>query len=157
MKTAGRENPNRGGTLPRNRAHGAVGQNRSCSIKRAAKKEKPRPRERCFSLTSPFIELHGTWLQELRARNGASDRMGRKEVIERKTTMMQPYDVIRTFEATAPISGRRRRFEPGDVIAYEMGQRGPTVTIEVDASLFLVDRTIFKTCCKFKNAGGSAY
>jgi hypothetical protein len=82
--------------------------------------------------------------------------MGHAETIERKTTMMQPYDVIRAFEATAPISGRKRRFKPGDEIAYDMGQRGPMVTIEVDASLFLVDKTTFKTCCKFKNVGGSA-
>jgi hypothetical protein len=71
--------------------------------------------------------------------------------------MKQPYDVVRAFEATAPISGRKRRFDPGDEIAYEMSQRGPTVTIEVEASLFLVDRETFKKCCKFKNVGGSAY
>src|SRR6202167_6417670 len=57
MKTAGRENPNRGVAGPRNRAHGAVGQNRSRSTKWAAKQEKVRPRERCFFLTSTFIEL----------------------------------------------------------------------------------------------------
>src|ERR1700692_232461 len=61
MKTAGRENPNHGVAVPRNQAHGAVGQNRSCSIKWAAKQEKVRPRERCFFLTSTFIELHRTW------------------------------------------------------------------------------------------------
>src|SRR5580700_7271322 len=57
MKTAGSENPNRGGTLPRNRTHGAVGQNKSCSIKWAEKQEKSQPKEMCFFLTSPFIEL----------------------------------------------------------------------------------------------------
>jgi hypothetical protein len=57
MKTAGRENPNHGVAVPRNRAHGAVGQNRSCSIKWAAKQEKVRPWEGCFFLTSTFIEL----------------------------------------------------------------------------------------------------
>ena len=82
--------------------------------------------------------------------------MGHREVIESKTTVVQPYDVIRAFEATAPISGRKRRFEPGDVIAYDMGQRGATVTIEADSSLFLVDRTTFKTCCKFRNAGATS-
>jgi len=60
MKTAGSENPNRGGTLSRNRAHGAVGQNKSRSIKWAEKQEKVRPKEMCFFLTSPFIELIGT-------------------------------------------------------------------------------------------------
>jgi hypothetical protein len=57
MKTAGRENPNRGVTLPRNRAPGSVGQNKSRSIKWAAKQEKVQPKVMCFFLTSPFIEL----------------------------------------------------------------------------------------------------
>jgi hypothetical protein len=57
MKTAARENPNRRGTVPRNRAHGAVGQNTSRSIKWAEKQEKFQPGERCFFLTSTFIEL----------------------------------------------------------------------------------------------------
>jgi hypothetical protein len=62
MKTAGSENPNRGGTLSRNRAHGAVGQNKSRSIKWAEKQEKVRPKEMCFFLTSPFIELIGSYI-----------------------------------------------------------------------------------------------
>src|ERR1700686_332657 len=57
MKTAGRENPNRGAALPCNRAHGAVAQSRSRSIKWAEKQEKVQPKEMCFFLTSPFIEL----------------------------------------------------------------------------------------------------
>src|ERR1022692_5141384 len=56
MKTASRENPIHGVTWPRNRAHGAVGQNRTCSIERAEKQEKFRPKEMCFFLTSSFIE-----------------------------------------------------------------------------------------------------
>src|SRR6266481_9010215 len=56
MKTAGRENPIHGVAWPRNRAHGAAGQNRSRSIKWAAKQEKFQPKELCFFLTSPFIE-----------------------------------------------------------------------------------------------------
>src|SRR5712664_1874415 len=60
MKTAGRENPTHGVAWPRNRAHGAVGQNRSRSVKWAAKQEKFQPKEMCFFLTSPFIELSTT-------------------------------------------------------------------------------------------------
>jgi hypothetical protein len=56
MKTAGRENPNHEEALPRNRALGAVGQNRSRSIKWAEKQEKFQPKEMCFFLTSSFIE-----------------------------------------------------------------------------------------------------
>src|SRR3989442_1789494 len=56
MKTAGRENPNHGVALPRNRAPGAASQNRSRSFKWAAKQEKFQPMETCFFLTSTFIE-----------------------------------------------------------------------------------------------------
>src|ERR1700723_4057729 len=61
MKTASRENPKRWGIVPSNRAHGAVGQNSSRSIRWAAKQEKLQPLQWCFFLTSPFIELHRTW------------------------------------------------------------------------------------------------
>jgi hypothetical protein len=57
MKTAGRENPNHGVALPRNRAHGAEEQNRSRSINWAEKQGKFQPEEMCFFLTSTFIEL----------------------------------------------------------------------------------------------------
>ena len=60
MKTAGRENPNHGVALPRNRAHGAEEQNRSRSIKWAEKQGKFQPEEMCFLLTSTFIELTST-------------------------------------------------------------------------------------------------
>ncbi len=61
MKTAHREHPNRWAKVPSNRAPGAVGLNRSCSIYRAAKQEKLQLLERCFFLTSTFIELIGRW------------------------------------------------------------------------------------------------
>jgi len=57
MKTADSENPNREVAWPRNRAYGAVGQNQSRSIEWAEKQENFRPKEMCFFLTSPFIEL----------------------------------------------------------------------------------------------------
>jgi hypothetical protein len=60
MKTAGRENPNHRATVPRNRAHGAVGQNKSRSIKWAAKQEKFPAEGDVFFLTSTFIELTRT-------------------------------------------------------------------------------------------------
>src|SRR5258708_4473468 len=59
MKTADKENPNRWDVLVSNRAPGAGGQNRSCSIKWAAKQGNGQPLERCFLLTSTFIEP--TW------------------------------------------------------------------------------------------------
>jgi hypothetical protein len=50
MKTATRENPNRWAS---DRAHGAAGQNRSCSFKWAAKQENSSRRD-VFSLDFPF-------------------------------------------------------------------------------------------------------
>jgi GGDEF domain-containing protein len=63
MKTTGSGNPNRRATVPCNRAHGAEGQNSSPSIKWAEKQEKIQPKEMCFFLTSPFIELAKDSLQ----------------------------------------------------------------------------------------------
>src|ERR1700720_3091521 len=57
MKTADRENPIHGATWPRNRARGALGQNRTSSIEWAEKQEKFQPQEKCFFLTSALIEL----------------------------------------------------------------------------------------------------
>src|SRR4029077_1520597 len=56
MKTAGRENPNHGVALPRNRAPGAAGPNSSRSLRRAAKQENFQPQGMFFFLTSAFIE-----------------------------------------------------------------------------------------------------
>jgi hypothetical protein len=71
--------------------------------------------------------------------------------------MIHSYDVIRPFEAVAPISGRKRRFEPGDVVIYDPSDSGPTVLIEADMSLFSVDSMTLKTCCKYKDQGGSVF
>src|SRR5450432_1112892 len=62
MKTAGRENPNHWAKVSSNRAPGAADQNRSCSIKWAAKQENVRPLQEYFFLTSLFIELIRNWL-----------------------------------------------------------------------------------------------
>jgi len=57
MKTAGRENPDRGVAWPRNRAHGAVGQNRSRSRSGLRSKKNSSRRRGVFFLHSPFIAL----------------------------------------------------------------------------------------------------
>ena len=69
MKTAGRGNPNRWAKASSNRAHGAAVQNRSRSIKWAVKQENVQPADKCFFLTSPFIELPGTYRAEM-SHNG---------------------------------------------------------------------------------------
>src|SRR5580704_8313033 len=75
MKTAGRENPNHGATLPHNRAHGTVGQNRFRSIRGAAKQEKFQPKEVCFFLTSPFIEPRGYLAPQPSTWHGRSEQI----------------------------------------------------------------------------------
>ena len=60
LKTAASEKPNRWDKVSRCRAHGAAGQNTSCSFKGAANKEKFQPLGAFFLLT-PFIELIRTW------------------------------------------------------------------------------------------------
>jgi hypothetical protein len=52
LRVSATENPNHGVALSRNRAHGAEEQNRSRSIKWAAKQENLQPEETCFFLTS---------------------------------------------------------------------------------------------------------
>ena len=61
MKTADRKNPDHGGACPHNRAHGAAAQNQPRSIQGAEKLEKFQPSQKCFFLTSPFIELLRSW------------------------------------------------------------------------------------------------
>jgi hypothetical protein len=67
------------------------------------------------------------------------------------------FNVIRAFEAIEPISGRLRRFAPGDLINRGSGQFGPNFTIEADMTFYVVDRATFEACCRFKNEPGSAY
>ena len=83
MKTAGRENPTHGATVPRNRAHGAVRTDKSRSIKRAAKQEKVQPKEMCFFLTSTFIELTGQveLLPSCRSSGRDNQRSGQRRPI----------------------------------------------------------------------------
>src|SRR5260221_12205449 len=59
MWAAKQENSNRRPQCVANRADGAASQYRSCSIMWAAKQENFQPAEKCFFLTSHFIELTG--------------------------------------------------------------------------------------------------
>ena len=65
--------------------------------------------------------------------------------------MTLQFNVFRALEGTEPISGRGRRFEPSDIVTCDTGQTGTTITFEADTVLFVVDRSVFKTRCKFKN------
>jgi hypothetical protein len=63
--------------------------------------------------------------------------------------MNQPYTVIRPFKATQPISGREQWFQAGDEVTLAPDQAGPTVTIEVGGTFYLVSWSTFTSCCKF--------
>ena len=71
--------------------------------------------------------------------------------------MTLKFEVLRPFVARHAISGRDYRFEPGQTILCDTGQNGEIMTIEVDTALFLVERPIFKECCKFKNEGSPIF
>jgi hypothetical protein len=70
--------------------------------------------------------------------------------------MTARFDVIQAFEAKEAICDRVRRFNPGDIVTCDSGQHAPTILVEADMTLFLVDRSTFDSCCKWKNEGGSA-
>jgi hypothetical protein len=69
--------------------------------------------------------------------------------------MNQAFSVIKKFEAKEPISGRDHQFELGDRILCDTGQEGPTIAIELEWSLFFLERSVFKDCCRWKNEGGT--
>jgi hypothetical protein len=70
--------------------------------------------------------------------------------------MTARFDVVQRFEAAEAICDRKRRFEPGEVVTCDSGQTGTMLTIEVDTIFYLVDRSTFRSCCKWKNEGAPA-
>jgi hypothetical protein len=65
------------------------------------------------------------------------------------------FSVVHSFKATNMISGREREFMPGETLLSYPGQPDGTVTIEIEKSLFAVERSIFEACCKWKNDGAA--
>ena len=70
--------------------------------------------------------------------------------------MTLAYSVTREFYGTNAISGRVRRFKLGETPVCDANARSgdATVTLEIDSNFFLVERSIFKTCCVHKNEEG---
>ena len=64
--------------------------------------------------------------------------------------MTLQYSVNRPFKAMTAVSGRERHFQPGETLLFDTGQTGATVTIEAEKTVFLVDHSVFETCCTFK-------
>jgi hypothetical protein len=66
--------------------------------------------------------------------------------------MQQAFKVIRPFTALAPISGAQRQFTEGEIVGCDTAQSGSSVTIEVGGAFtayFLVERSVFETCCRW--------
>lgn len=59
----------------------------------------------------------------------------------------QRYRAVRQFDAVNPVSGRKRQIMPGEIFFAELLQHGPTISIKLDESLWLVEREVFKQCC----------
>lgn len=68
--------------------------------------------------------------------------------------MKQLYNVIQPFTARAAISGREREFQLGETFLCDPAQAGADIVIEADEFLFLVERSTWAACSKFK--GGFA-
>jgi hypothetical protein len=69
------------------------------------------------------------------------------------------YSVTRAFDATNAVSGRVRRFQAGETFSCDAKATSAegTVTIEVNSSYFLVDRSILELCSVFKNDGAAPF
>jgi len=67
------------------------------------------------------------------------------------------YEATLEFEATNPISGRKRRVSPGEFFVADAGQTGASVLIEIDESLWLVEADALTRCAVVRppSAGGT--
>lgn len=63
------------------------------------------------------------------------------------------FDVLQPFAAVAAISGAKRQFSPGDMVFCDKGPENSTVTFKAGGTFYLVDRSTFDVCCKWKNPG----
>src|SRR6266478_7449305 len=119
MKTAGRENPNRWATLFSNRAPGAGGQNRSCSITWAAKRGNGQPLERCFFLTSTFIERsrwtkrRSRWTKRRRTRLSFSTGGAAVSAGVPQAVVLAPGDLLPYVDEKLPVYDRVASLEAG--------------------------------------------
>jgi hypothetical protein len=67
--------------------------------------------------------------------------------------MTHKFKVTKSFEATEPISGRKRILEPGEMVLCDTGQKGRTILVEIDKQSLLAETTSFKACCILMNEG----
>ena len=65
--------------------------------------------------------------------------------------MTLAYEVFAPFVAADAISGKQRKFEPGETVLYDDTQRDPTVSIAFGDDEFLLDSSTFEQCCKFRD------
>jgi len=62
--------------------------------------------------------------------------------------MAKAYNVLRSFEATDPISGCKHHVVPPAVVRCDLSESSSTVAFELDMTIYLVDFAIFESCCR---------
>ena len=67
---------------------------------------------------------------------------------------MQDFDVVHPFKAANVFSGREREFKSGEIVSSESGLNSETVTIEIENSFFVIERSTLDACCKRRTDGG---
>jgi hypothetical protein len=69
--------------------------------------------------------------------------------------MTVAYSVTCEFYGTNAISGHVRQFKLGETLACDANQSSgdANVTLEIESAFFVVERSIFNTCCVHRNEG----
>ena len=63
------------------------------------------------------------------------------------------FDVVQSFVAVAVISGAEHQFRPGEMIFCDNGPENSTVTFKAGGTFYMVPRSTFEVCCRWKNPG----
>jgi len=71
--------------------------------------------------------------------------------------MTGAYNVVQAFKATNIFSGSEREFKLGETVLSDTRQADGMVTIEIDKSFFVVERSIFEVSCKWRNEGAAFF
>jgi hypothetical protein len=63
------------------------------------------------------------------------------------------YRVVVPFQASHPLSGRRREFHAGEKLLCHVSGQSDVVTIESEAAFYCVDTSLFRACCQRQDEG----
>jgi len=68
-----------------------------------------------------------------------------------KKRTARAFSVVYAFRATHVVSGRVRDFNPGETLLSDTRRTDWIAIVEIEQSLFEVERSIFEDSCKRKN------